>query len=168
VRRIHVDRPLPSWYITVVLTMLHFGSELGQKLSCDGLFCALIHSLAFNPIRSNSAFLANFRKQTQEYQLDDIDDEVLVEVRVGKQVQSAFHIVSHERHIARGKVYRAGVWWDGFDDHSRTLALDGDDFVLRWRHARRAESVIGEDGAPDRVQGRWEYCRVQHTGGEGV
>jgi hypothetical protein len=152
--------------------ILHLGLEHGRKLSCDALFCAFIHSLAFNPIRSNSfinsALLANFRKQTQEYQLDDIDDEVLVEVRVGKQIQSAFHIVSHERYIARRKVYRADVWWDGFDDHSRTLAFDGDDFVLRRRHARRAESVIGEDGAPDRVQGGWEYCRVQHTGGEGV
>lgn len=128
-----------------------------------------LHLAQLDPIHSSiSTLLADFREQAQKHQLDDVHDEVLVKVRVSEQVQAAFHIVSHKRYIARGEEYRANVWWDDFDDDSCALALDGDDFVLRGGHARRAESVVGEDGAPDCVQGGWEQGRVQHAGGEGV
>jgi len=120
------------------------------------------------PPKQRSSLLADLREQTQENQLDDIHDQVLVDERIREQIQRHLDIASHGRNVIRRKVLRAHVRRHNLDDDSRALAPDGKDLVIgRW-HARRAERVIWEDGTPNRLQGRRQQGGVQRASVEGV
>lgn len=49
-----------------------------------------------SPVTFTSSLLADLREQTQDDQLDNLDDEVLVKIRIGKQVEHrVLHIGPH-------------------------------------------------------------------------
>jgi hypothetical protein len=94
----------------------------------------------------STPLLANLREQAQEDQLDDTHYQMLIDERVREQVQRVFDIASHERNVICRKVLGAHIRRHNLYDDSCALAPDGQDFVIRGWHARRAERVIWEDG----------------------
>ena len=132
------------------------------------LFYLRFHEEAESARDFQLSLLANLREETQEDQLDYLDDEMLVDERVREQVQRILDVASHGRNVTCRKVLRAQVRRHNLDDDSRALSPDGDDLVIgRW-HARRAERVIREDGTPNGLQGRRQQGGVQHASVEGV
>ena len=132
------------------------------------LFYLRFHEEAESARDFQLSLLANLREETQEDQLDYLDNKVLVDERVREQVQRILDIASHGRNVTCRKVLRAHIRRHNLDDDSRALSPDGDDLVIgRW-HARRAERVIWEDGTPNGLQGRRQQGGVQHASVEGV
>jgi hypothetical protein len=114
------------------------------------------------------SLFADLWEQAQEDQLDYVHDQVLVNERVREEAQGVLDIFSHSCNVIRRKVLPAHEGWHKLDNDSRTLASDSDGLVVRGRHACRAESVVWENGTPNRLQSRRQQGGVQHARCDGV
>jgi hypothetical protein len=106
---------------------------------------------------------ADLWEQAQEDQLDYVHNQVLVNERVREETQGVFDIFSHNFNVIRRKVLPAHERRHKLNNDSRTLASDSNGLVIRGRHACRAESVVWENGTPNRLQGRRQQGGVQHA-----
>lgn len=120
-----------------------FAKEKGKLLGTH----TIIHSFV------RSLLLGNLREQAQDYQLHNLDDKVLVEIRIREQAQGILHVFLRNSKVIRREELGTNVRRDDFDDGARTLAPDGDDLVFGRRHACWAEGIVGEDGAAYGLQG---------------
>jgi hypothetical protein len=112
--------------------------------------------------------LADLWEQAQENQLDYVHDQVLVDERVREETQGVLDIFSHSCNVIRRKVLPAHERRHKLNNDSRALASNSDGLVIRGRHACRAESVVWENGTPNRLQGRRQQGGVQHARCNGV
>jgi hypothetical protein len=128
--------------------------------------CLLILLFILRSSRSEANYfslLADLWKQAQENQLDDVHDQVLVNERVREQTQGVLDIFSHRRNVIRRKVLPAHKRRHKLNNDSRALASNSERLVIARRHACRPESVVWENGTPDRLQGRRQQGGVQHA-----
>jgi hypothetical protein len=114
------------------------------------------------------SFFTNLWEEAQEDQLDYVYDQVPVNERVREQTQGVLDIFSHCCDVIRRKVLPTHERRHKLDNDSRTLTSNSDGLVIGGRHACRAESIVWENGTPDRLQGRRQQGGVQNTRCNGV
>lgn len=118
-------------------------------------------SMDFTGIHSfvPSLLLCDLGEQAQDYQLGDFDDEMLVDISIGEQIERILHLLPRRIDVSGREKLDPNIRRHDLNNRACALAPDGDDFVFGWRHACWAEGVVGKDGAADGLQGgrqeRW-------------
>lgn len=116
----------------------------------------------------SSLLFCDLGEQAHDYRLDDLDDEMLVDISIGEQIQRILHVLPRRIDVVGREELGPNIRRHDFHNRARALAPDGDDFVFGWRHACWAEGVVGKDGAADSLQGGRQERWIEYTGVDGV
>lgn len=106
------------------------------------------HPALLNVVQSSigiDSIFGRFRKKANDQQLDDTNDQVLVDIRVAKEVQGRFDILPHEVSIFRREIHVPRSFGYGVNDRRRAFSFDLLRFGGGGYWACGCEGVVGEE-----------------------